>query len=76
MLVEDPVLRIGLRLIFQSWNFGFFSIPIFSHMLMEREEKKENKKKRTRVYRDKTQGVMCKDTVDPLKAHEHNKPSA
>lgn len=45
-------------------------------MLMEREEKKEDKKKQTRVYRDKTQGIMCKDTVDLLKAHEHNKPSA
>lgn len=50
MLVEDPVLRVGLRPIFQSWFF-FSSANVF-HMPVERKEKKEDRKKQIRVYRD------------------------
>lgn len=52
MLVEDPVLRVGLRSIFQSWNFVFSNANFF-HMPAERKEKKKYKKKQIRICRNK-----------------------
>lgn len=46
MLVEDPVLRVGLRPVFQSWNFVFSNANLFPHASgkvgKEREPKETN----------------------------------
>jgi hypothetical protein len=39
MLVKDPVLRIGLRPVFQSWGF-FFPMPLFPDASGKKREEK------------------------------------
>lgn len=62
MLVEDPVLRVGLRPSFQSWDFVFSNANFF-HMPVEREEKRIKRNKYVYVVIRKKHKVSCAKTL-------------